>query len=332
MVIKQSPLYNEIINRTEKETLLCKAWTNYDEFLFKQPNSIRSIVHGVISRRKIKEQFTAGLHFPLWFSEAFSDHLYIDLHRLILGNLYLYLYVVIKDDQFDEHIHSSLEVDIAADLHLAESLKIFQHLCGEKGFFMNEFEQMRKAWFRHDKILIQQYKSTGCYVPDVESYAKKCAILKASGLVLASLNRNYGKWEKMSRAYDFTAIANTFVDDLTDWKEDVRSNHRTYLVSLALQDNCLNSIQDLYSLPEEKMALLIYRSTAISNSLEYSLQAIAEAKKLFLSCGAYSWYCFVNDMESSIRYVLKEWQTIKDKGTTEILIFDSTIKSNFCST
>ena len=326
------PLLERTIIKGSRADLLGDAWSYYERFLTGLPEPVAQVSRSVISRRRIKERFTAGLHFPLWFSEAFSEQRHGDLCRLTLGNLYLYLYVVIKDDQLDDHLRSSWEVTIAADLHQARSFRILQDLCGEREFFSNEFQRIRKAWFEHDSALIEQYKSGGHEVPDFEGYAKKCAILKASGLVLASHDPDPGTWAMLSRAYDLTAIANTFADDLTDWKEDVRSNHRTYLVSMALRENCLNPIQDLYSLPKEEMALLIYRSNAVGASLEHSLRFTEEAKTLFASCGAHSWCGFVEDMESNIIDVIEGWQEVRDRPAEEILEFDTSLKTKFCST
>lgn len=315
-----------------KVDLFRPVWFHYEAFLAGLPEPVAHVARSVITRRRIKERFTAGLHFPLWFSEAFSEQRHEDLYRLTLGNLYLYLYVVIKDDQLDDHLHSSWETTIAADLHQTRSFRILQDLCGEREFFSNEFQRIRKAWLEHDRALIEQYKSGGHTVPDFEGYAKKCAILKASGLVLASHDPDPGTWAMLSRAYDLTAIANTFADDLTDWKEDVRSNHRTYLVSTALRENCLNPLQDLRSLPEEEMALLIYRSNAVGTSLEHSLRFTEEAKTLFASCGAYSWCGFVEDLESNIIDVIAGWQEVRDRPAEEILEFDTSLKTKFCGT
>lgn len=332
MLATQIPTQEMRFATTKGEQAVRIAWKHYGRFMADLPRSSASVARSVIDRRRIKERFTAGLHFPLWFSEAFGEQLDGDFYRLTLGNLYLYLYVVIKDDQLDDHLHDSREADIVADLHLAESFRILQDLCGEREFFSNEFQGIRKAWFKHDRALIERYKSGGHEVPDVESYAKKCAILKASGLVLASRDRDFGKWAMLSRAYDLTAIANTFADDLTDWREDVRSNHRTYLVSMALRENGLNPRSDMHSLPEEEMALLMYRSNAVGASLEHSLRFTEEAKTLFASCGAYSWCAFVEDLESNVIDVIERWQEVRDRPIEEILEFDASMKTKFCST
>jgi len=332
MVTRLMTLRRQDFAKDVKENPLEMVWVHYELFLKSLPESFVCVARSVISRRRLKERFTAGLNFPIWFGEAFTEQPDRDLCRLTLGNLYLYLYVVIVDDQLDDHLNSSQKATVVANLHLAESFRVLHELCGEDEFFVNEFQAMRKAWLEHDRELVEQYKAGGHEAPHIESYAKKCAILKASGLVLASRDRDFGKWAMLSRAYDLTAIANTFADDLTDWKEDVRSNHRTYLISTALRESFLNPNQDLFSLPEEEMALLIYRSNAVGVSLQHALGFVEEAKALFASSGAHSWFDFVEDLESSIIDVFKEWQEVRDRSAEEILEFDVSMKTKFCST
>jgi len=326
------PLPEQTIIRGSRGDLLRDAWSYYESFLAALPETFARVARTVITRRGIRERFTAGLHFPSWFGEAFMGQSEEYLRSLTLGNLYLYLYVVIMDDQIDDHLNQSQGAAIVADLHLAESLRTLQELSGDKDFFSNEFQIMRMAWFEHDRDLVEQYKTRGHETPPVESYAKRCAILKASGLVLASRDRDSGTWAMLSRAYDLTAIANTFADDLTDWKEDVRSGHRTYLVSMALSESrsCLH--HDLSSLSEKEMALRIYRSSAVGESLEHALRFIEEAKSLFESCGAHSWFGFVAEMESNITDVIEGWQEVRDRPAEDIFEFDGSLKTKFCGT
>jgi hypothetical protein len=332
MITTKMPLPKQRVVRYAKEDALSTAWSDYERFLSQRSEPFARVARSVITRRRIKERFTAGLHFPSWFGEAFKEQSEEYLRRLTLGNLYLYLYVVIVDDQIDDHLNQSQDAAIVADLHRAESLRVLEELCGDKDFFRNEFQRMEKAWLEHDRDLVGQYKTLGHGVPPVESYAKKCAILKASGLALASRERVSGTWIKLSRAYDLTAMANTFADDLTDWKEDVRSNHRTYLVSMALRENGSQLHRELSSCPEEEIALRIYRSSAVGDSLGHALRFIEEAKSLFASCGAHSWLGFVTELESNITDVIERWQEVRHSPAEHILEFDASLRTKFCGT
>lgn len=247
----------------------------FEDYVEKLPASVSDVLnqHIGLRREKLQGKQCATLYFPFWFADAFGEGKAPVIRSLCLSNLFLYHYLTIVDDALDEQSCKwDAHLASAAHIMLKRATGTMTEICNDSPFFWTNFQTLLKEWLSYDLTLVARYSVLHNWAnkPDTVAYAKKCGLMKSSGLALAATKERTELWDTVSDGYDQLAIAGTLIDDIVDWEDDLGNKQVTFVIARALNYLRINSIPA--SPPTDEVKKLVGAAMYLSGAVEDSLR------------------------------------------------------------
>lgn len=260
-----------------------------------------------------KEIFGApvGTIFVSWFAEGLGCS--ENYNSVLEAGLYLYLYVVMQDDIIDNAVEENLTNRELAKTYrkLAFDGLAACHDEADRVHLLKYLNAADQRMLNSDQRLVARYNSqVGIFVPDLAATVGKCCLLKATGLVLAVINRQEKNWPQLSKAYDLMAIGNAFCDDLKDWRDDLAVDHNTLVISLA-KNQLLK--KDIFQPTEAEIAGEIFDFKIAGKLASEARGYIQKSNKIFAMHGCETWLRFGNMLIAGIEKLM---EIESDENTT----------------
>jgi len=169
---------------------------------------------------------------PFWVGDIY--HLPRDLCRLVaLPGCLASFYVFLQDRIMDESEGQWTKLSPFGTVLFTEMMKQYQALFSVDSPFWNYLEQYITEWLQSvsweeashwDKL--QDYSED-----DLLLIARKAAVFKLSAMPVALLAKRDETVEPLAQYVDYTQVVFDLIDQLRDWRQDLRDRHYGYLLT-----------------------------------------------------------------------------------------------------
>lgn len=223
----------------------------------------------------VRKPDIAGHMMAEWFFEPFasSSVKIISLkHMRGLAEL-VYNCIIDIDDSIDLGKGDIKELES----NYLSKIDILSKKCGLSNSYRNEVNNLYSCWINSEKKLyIIDLFSNNSSLEIHELYKDKVCFLKLIPLAFGEYYRDNKITKKICDAYDYAAIANAYIDDMTDYEED-------YLLGVTTNIHVL--LEKAITEKKRKYQLKTY----LKESIKYN----EKASLLFLAVNAISFhgYC-----------------------------------------
>jgi hypothetical protein len=156
------------------------------------------------------------------------------LDDVLWGQYCIFLFVRIRDDLFDAHVHGR-QLQVAADMILEEGTRAFARHFDRQSSFWNAFRTLLAGTQKAiaDVDMLQRRVRSPRVI--LRLYAKVSAIFKIGLAAVCIQCDRRNQFKQIAACFDEIATAGHIVDDLEDVDEDLRRKRFNYVAAVILR-------------------------------------------------------------------------------------------------
>jgi hypothetical protein len=268
------------------------SWSEFRRLLFTIPGALQvGAVRISLERRQEDNRRNLYSVFPFLFTDGFPEIPLEHLRLLSVASLCLLSHCIITDSLADHDPQTKCE---APDIMTNSQMLIYawafilraqskQHL--QWDMFLEVYGEFNRA------MVLEAERHIGNPTPYsnddlIEVIARKSALAKIIIFKMSRLSGRFGNVEALGQSLDHWHLACNLLDDLKDWKVDLRARRFTYILTIVIEGlggwEKINTFDDI--LLQESIGRYLYSSgilyeyyALILKSLDVSKRCAAEA-------------------------------------------------------
>lgn len=251
----------------------------YDRFLGSLTTlpSLRRLAVRQLTIRTRQRGRTVCYYVPFWLAELFDVRPVRTVMDVSLGNMFLYHYWTTRDDAIDRAFPMDSTDALVADLVLAKALEFFLHTGVEGPLFAADLRRYMTTSLEAEKHLEQHNGQLRAFDRNsILMMGMKAALLNTSAAVLADVSGQRALLATVEETLLRIAVALQMIDDLNDWREDLKRKVYSYPLYLAITS--ADRTKGGQS-PEEPVARALFAGGVAGAVLERARASLGQASR-----------------------------------------------------
>ncbi|MEW8978929.1 MAG: hypothetical protein AB2385_11020 [Symbiobacterium sp.] len=256
--------------------------------------------------------------YPYLFHGCFPEiPLAIYRELAVISRIYL-SQVVLLDQLFDGDLATRRQPWLAAQWLLQEATRRFQRLLPPESPFWSDHAAI---WRSYHAAMALEYRHTGRLIPyPREEFLQTTAgIFSPAKLITSALSTLADRRELLPvlhEAQDLAAAVDQIVDDLDDWRADLRNRRYSFFLTGALERLAMPNPEEV---TEEDLAEVIYLQGYYEEFAEYGIQLVEALADRAARLNSSGWVWAVSALRDKLtgrlRAMRRVRQRLGDPGT-----------------
>jgi hypothetical protein len=287
----------------------------YSRYLESRSHNFKvfSVAKAQMERRSRKPYGQLCYYVPFWYSPVFDISESQAVTTIALANIYLYHYWTLKDDLVDGHLDMTPSDGLIIDLILGKSIELFLQADLDGRLFLSDLNRYMEEALGAELFLKKHKGEVSDYSEsDFIMMGNKAALLKASAAALSNVAQDRRRLGRLEEVLLTISIALQLVDDLTDWKHDLKIKNFTFPLAGAIAILAPTSLE---AIEQEQVSRIFYERKIDDQVLMLAIEYLDTAKALLRDLDNRYLHSFVNayiaDIQAArlkIKSPLYEWR------------------------
>ena len=273
----------------------------YSSYLESRSHSCRgySIATAQMKRRWKKPYGQLCYYVPFWYSHVFDLSESQAVATIALANIYLYHYFTLRDDFVDGHVDMAPSEGLIIDLIFSKSIELHLQTDLDGQLFLADLNRYMEEALEAELFLNRHKGEVSEYGEiDFMMMGNKAALLKVSAAALSNLAGDRRKLGRLEEVLLMISIGLQLVDDLTDWKHDLKIKNFTFPLVKAIEIVGASSTD---AIEEEQISRVLYSENIDDHVLNLAREYLERAKELLHNLDNRYLYSFVGGYIADIQ-------------------------------